>query len=134
MNNIIRSIVILMMFVVANGLCAQAPEALTKDVEDAINANDSESLASAFYSNVEIVLPSKNGVYSRKQAEMVMKDFFANHPVSKFKVIHTGKKEKACFAIGEYVSNNSKFRFTFLTKPHGSNVLIHQLRIEKQDE
>lgn len=113
---------------------SQQSEVVSSEVISAIKKGDSESLAEGFFANVEIVLPTKTGVYSRKQAEMVIKDFFSKYPVSDFELIHKGKKENASFAIANYSSGSHRFRFTFLTKLNGSKVLIHQLRIEKQDE
>lgn len=113
---------------------AQSGSDFSTEVVNAIQEGDSESLSNSFYGNVEIVMPSKTGVYSRKQAEMVMKDFFNKYPVDSFKIIHKGNKENASFAIGNYDSSTNHFRFTFLTKAQGSTLLIHQLRIEKQDE
>nr|WP_321412636.1 DUF4783 domain-containing protein [uncultured Carboxylicivirga sp.] len=113
---------------------AQSNNAITTDVVNAIRKGDSESLSKNFYGNIELVLPSKTGVYSKNQAEMVMKDFFNEYPVDHFNIIHEGKKENASFAIGNYDSSNNHFRFTFLTKVQNSKLLIHQLRIEKQDE
>ncbi|MBS2100605.1 DUF4783 domain-containing protein [Carboxylicivirga linearis] len=113
---------------------AQNDNAISTSVINAIKKGDSEALSQNFYGNIEIVLPSKTGVYSKKQAEMVLKDFFNQYPVDSFKIIHKGKKENASFAIGNYDSSKSHFRFTFLTKMQNSKLLIHQLRIEKQDE
>lgn len=113
---------------------AQTEQSLSNEVVSAIRKGDAQTLAKSFYSNIEIVLPSKTGVYSKSQAEMVMKDFFQKYPVKNFTVIHKGKKENASYAIGNYDSVNNCFRITFLTKVDGSDLLIHQLRIEKQDE
>lgn len=113
---------------------AQSKNALSAEVVEAIRTSDSGLLAKSFFVNVEIVMPSKTGVFSKNQAEMVMKDFFKKYPVDKFKIIHKGEKENASFAIGNYDSSTNHFRFTFLTKSQGSKLLIHQLRIEKQDE
>lgn len=134
MKNHICFILFLLSLLVTESSYAQQSGVISDDVISAIKQADSESLASVFFESVEIVLPSKTGVYSRKQAEMVMKDFFKKHPVSDFEMIHQGKKENASFAIANYTSNSHRFRFTFLTKLNGSNVQIHQLRIEKQDE
>nr|WP_321453006.1 DUF4783 domain-containing protein [uncultured Carboxylicivirga sp.] len=117
-----------------NEINAQTDNSISESVVNAIKKGDSETLSDNFYGNIEIVLPSKTGVYSKNQAEMVMKDFFNEYPVDSFKIIHKGKKENASFAIGNYASSDHHFRFTFLTKIQNSKLLIHQLRIEKQDE
>ncbi|MCU4177628.1 DUF4783 domain-containing protein [Carboxylicivirga sp. N1Y90] len=115
-------------------LFAQKSEVIPDGVVKAIKTSDVNELALSFNDNIEIVLPGKTGVYSRSQAEMIIKDFFNRQPVKDFAIIHEGKKENASFAIGNYSSDSGNFRFTFLTKSDGTKVLIHQLRIEKQDE
>ena len=67
---------------------AQNDNAISTNVINAIKKGDSETLSQNFYGNIEIVLPSKTGVYSKKQAEMVLKDFFNEYPVDSFKIIH----------------------------------------------
>ncbi len=132
----IRTYLILLIMVlwVPSEMEGQSENALSSDIVAAIRKGDSGLLSKSFFSNVEIVMPSKTGVFSKNQAEMVMKDFFNKYPVDDFTIIHKGKKENASFAIGNYNSSINHFRFTFLTKSQGSKLLIHQLRIEKQDE
>ena len=86
------------------------------------------------YYEIEFVLLGKTGVYSKNQAEMVLDGFYKDYPPTDFKIIHTGEKENASFSIGIYTSGRKTFRFTFLTKETLNKILIHQLRIETQDE
>jgi len=113
---------------------AQHSAALPQDAVMAVKRSDAETLSGSFNTNIEIILPHKTAVYSRKQAEMVLKDFFSNNKVSEFKLIHQGRKENASFAIANYYSANGRYRFTFLTKNKDGKIYIHQIRIEKQDD
>ncbi|GAO30963.1 hypothetical protein JCM15548_13287 [Geofilum rubicundum JCM 15548] len=81
-----------------------------------------------------MVLPDKSGVFSREQAQFLIKDFFDKHPPTSFQIIHQGERENATFAIGRYNYNQGQYRLLFLTKNNGHETLIHQLRVEKQDE
>ena len=91
-------------------------------------------LAQHFNDKVEIILPSKQGVYSKEQAQFVMRDFFASNRPTSFKINHEGKRDNSSFAIGNYVSSREQFRFYFLTRNVGGRVLISQIRIDKQDD
>lgn len=97
-------------------------------------SGNSSGLASGFNANVELILPSKSGVFSKSQAEYIMGDFFRQNPPTSFAIIHQGQRENSSFAIGKYSSANGVYRFYFLTKSEGGVLLINQLRIEKQDE
>ncbi|WP_439185299.1 DUF4783 domain-containing protein [Carboxylicivirga taeanensis] len=111
---------------------AQQTAALPDGVIMAVKRSDAQKLSVTFNEQIEIILPHKTAVYSRKQAEMVLKDFFDQNQVTEFKLIHQGKKDKASYAIANYYTSNGQFRFTFLTKPKNGKIYIHQIRIERQ--
>jgi len=128
--------IILLIFILSSAISmdAQHTAALPQDVIMAVKRSDAETLSKSFNDNIEIILPHKTAVYSRKQAEMVLKDFFSTNKVTEFQLIHQGKKGNASFAIANYFSNRGRFRFTFLTKDKGGKIYIHQIRIENQDD
>lgn len=113
---------------------AQGQGNLPEGISGATKNGDATELASYFNSRIELVLPDKSGVFSKEQAQYLMKDFFANYPPSSFQIIHQGERENATFAIGRYIYNRGQYRLLFLTKSSDGKTLIHQLRIEKQDE
>lgn len=107
---------------------------LPASVVRAIQGGDSHALAEGFNDNIELILPSQSGVFSKSQAEYIMADFFRKNPPSGFNIIHQSQKESSSFAIGKYTASNGSYRFSFLSKSDGRSILIIQLRIEKQDE
>ncbi|MBK3519787.1 DUF4783 domain-containing protein [Carboxylicivirga marina] len=111
---------------------AQNTAALPDGTIMSIKNSDAEKLSVSFNEQIEIILPEKTAVYSRKQAEMVLKNFFNQNPITEFQLIHQGKKDNASFAIANYYASKSRFRFTFLTKIKSGKIYIHQIRIEKQ--
>ncbi len=106
------------------------PQALIKATQN----GDASTLAGYFNDNIELVLPGKSGVYSRNQAEMVVRDFFDTTEPQEFNIIHEGNRESACFVIGSLTGKAETFRVYFLTKNNDKKIVIHQLRIEKQDD
>lgn len=117
------------------GLGAQAQSSVPDAVVNATRKNDSRALAVYFNDKVELIIPGKSGVFSNAQAEQVIKSFFAANPASDFKIIHQGVRDNSSFAIGMYTSkSNYTFRVYYLVKDSDGSVLIHQMRIEKQDE
>ncbi|MBN2274279.1 MAG: DUF4783 domain-containing protein [Bacteroidales bacterium] len=109
---------------------SQIPDA----VINAINTGNSATLAAYFNSNLEVAIMEKEDIYTRQQAELIMKDFFIrNTPVS-FTVLHKGGKETSQYAIGRLVSSGGNYRVTILVKTKENKSLIHQLRFEKDDE
>jgi hypothetical protein len=132
MNKTLRTAMLGILISVFYGVSVYAQNSLPQSIVSATAAGNARDLAAGFNDNIELVLPQKSGIFSKSQAEMVLKDFFSKNPPSSFKVIHEGSRQNASFAIGNYKSGNSFYRFYFLTKKTNNKVLIHQLRIERQ--
>lgn len=132
MMNKFRYLLILLLAFILHQMDAQQTAALPEGTIMSVKNADAEKLSQSFNEQIEIILPNKNAIYSRKQAEMVIKDFFNNHKVTEFQLIHQGKKDNASYAIANYHASNGRFRFTFLTKKKSGKIYIHQIRIERQ--
>jgi hypothetical protein len=134
MKNTLKTVIVMAMILFV-GLGAQAQSSVPDAVVNATRKNDSRALAVYFNDKVELIIPGKSGVFSNAQAEQVIKSFFAANPASDFKIIHQGVRDNSSFAIGMYTSkSNFTFRVYYLVKDSDGSVLIHQMRIEKQDE
>ncbi len=115
-------------------LNAQNKNAISSDIVNAVKDGNASELSEYFNENIELVIPQKSGIFSKSQAEMVLKDFFTQNPPKGFKIIHEGSRQNASFAIGNYTTNSGIYRLSFLTKNVNNKLLIHQLRIEKQND
>lgn len=100
---------------------------------DAMKVGNAAELAKHFNSSVELVILDKDDVYSKQQAEQILKSFFEKNKVKTFTLLHQGGKEGAQYAIGNLETVTGKiFRVYFLVKESGGTPLIHQLRIEEE--
>lgn len=106
------------------------PEAISL----AFKAGNSKELAKFFNSNVELVILENEDVYSKTQAEMILRDFFDKHSPKNFVILHNGGKNGSKYAIGDLKTAEGDFRVYFLLKKKDNDYLIHQLRIEKENE
>jgi len=106
---------------------------IPENIEKALRIGNATELAKYFNTNIELVVEKNEDVYSKSQAQVIMKEFFANHKPKKFQIIHKGG-EKAKFVIGTLETENNKYRVYFFLKEKGGNSLIHQLRIEEDNE
>jgi hypothetical protein len=97
----------------------------------AIAAGDAKKLATYFNSSVDLTIPSGDGTYSKSQAEMIVKNFFAQYPPVSFKINQQGSSnEGSQFSIGTLVTKMAKFRTYFLIKKTNGVPLIYQLQFE----
>ncbi len=119
-------------------LCfSYASNTLYNDIPDgiiiAIKEGNASELAKYFNNNVELALSDIDDMYSKNQAELIIKDFFKKHPPTSFDILHKGGKETSRYAIGNLTTSTGKFRITILIKIKEDKSLINQLRIEKED-
>jgi hypothetical protein len=96
----------------------------------AFKTGDATKLAGYFNKSVELTFFDKEEIYSKTQAEMIMRDFFKQHPPTQFKILHQGGKDNSKYAIGNLICGSNSYRITFLIKTEEGTLYIHQLRIE----
>jgi hypothetical protein len=123
--------IIVILGLVLAGVAASAIE-IPSGIITAFSSGDASALSSYFSSTLELTLHDKEEIYSKTQAEIILRKFFADNPPSQFKIIHQGGKEQSKYAIGNLTSGSKSFRITFLLKTEENKVLIHQLRIENE--
>ena len=98
-----------------------------------IKAGNAEELAKHFHNNVELIILETEDVYSRSQAEQIIRKFFLEYKPQSFKIIFQGG-ENSRYAIGSLTTSETTFRVYILIKKQEGVPLIHQLRIEEEDE
>lgn len=108
---------------------------LNTDVAKSINAGDAKMLASFFSPNIDLTIKHEEGIYTKIQAEQILKKFFASHQVVKYTALHVGEaKDKTSFEIGKLQTQAGNYRTYFLLKGKGADQKIHQFRIEDDNE
>lgn len=105
---------------------------IPQGISQSIKTGNSKELAKHFNNEVELVILEKEDVYSRYQAEHIMKDFFIKFHPSSFSILHEGGKEGSQYAIGNLNTSDGVFRVYFLIKSKSNQPFIHQLRIERE--
>ena len=106
---------------------------VSTNIADAIKKGNAKELAVYFDSNIELTLLDKDGTYSKSQAEIIIKDFFAKNPPSDFSINHNGSsKDLSQFFIGSYkTANKQNFRIYYLVKSVSGKMLVQQLQIQE---
>jgi len=103
------------------------------DVAIAIKSANAKEVSKYFNSSVELTMIESEGVYSKQQAEVILKNFFLQNPPSAVVINHRGSSAQgAKYAIATYECPKGKFRAYIFMKDSGSGMLIQELRIEKE--
>lgn len=111
-------------------LVSFTPHYSIDDVVAAIRSGNASQLSKYFDSRVDLSLPGKSDNYSKSQAEMILKDFFANNTVKNFVVKHKGEQNGSEFCIGLLQTKNGNFRTKFFMKQKGGLQVVQELGFE----
>jgi len=124
---------VLLLFVVpfTGNASADVQGDIPQAVVDALKTGNTAALANFFSSSIELAILEQEDIYSRQQAELIIKDFFAKHVPMGFVILHKGGKEGSQYAIGNLSTSSGNFRVTLLIKMTDNKPYIHQLRFEE---
>lgn len=101
-------------------------------MKDAIKTGNAKEVIKFFNANVDMNLDGEVAMYSKAQAEFVLRDFFKKHPSSDFSIVHTGSSKGGLqFAIGRYTSNSDTFDVVIRVKEVSGTYLIHEINFVK---
>jgi len=133
MKNTIKIVIFclsVLMFTQSTAVALESP-GLIENITSAIKAGNSKELAKYFGPTMEIILPGSDGTFSKAQAEMIMKDFFAKSAPVSFVVNQKGNSAGgAQFIIGTYKSKNEMLNVYILLKPVSNQLMIQQIHFE----
>lgn len=101
------------------------------NIKKGFSTGDASLISSYFNNTIELNIGGKEEIYSKTQAEIILKDFFKNHKPSSFETIHKGGQGASFYSIGSLKTESGNYRVTLLIKTSNNNTYIHQLRIEK---
>jgi len=97
----------------------------------AIKSGDPQKIAVYFMPSVDLTVESAEDVYSKDQAEMIIRRFFEDHIPKGFALKHEGKsKLDDYYYIGTLNTEKGDYRLTFFLKKSEDKFRIKQMRIE----
>ena len=121
-------------FFVISTLATFASLDIFDEIGNSIRTGDATSISNYFGNTVDLTIGNQEEVYSKVQAEQILKDFFSKNSPKSFSIIHKGEsKEGARYAIGTLTTvQGITFRAYFYVKQQGSSSIIQELRFMKE--
>ena len=102
-------------------------------ISRALNSGDVATLSTYFDSNIEVTVLDTDGVYSKQQAQQILKNFFADHQPQSYKLVHQGTNNRNLhYCIGDLVANGQTFRVNYFLKEVNGKFVIQEFGIEKE--
>ncbi len=113
------------------GLSVSAQNAVLDKAEAALKTGNHKALSELFAESIDLTVKSENDVFSRSQAEQVLKNFFSKNKVKSYRTLHNGESRQGLkYAVGEIETSTGTYRVTIHIKEINNKTVIHQLRIE----
>ncbi|MBB2145519.1 DUF4783 domain-containing protein [Pedobacter sp. LMG 31464] len=106
------------------------------DLSVHFKVGNSKEIAKNFAGSVELIIIDQEDVYSKAQAEQILRDFFVKNSPNKIAIVHrlstNPNYRLGIFSLG---TKTGKFRVTITLKKNVANAfLITELRIEPDKE
>ena len=133
MKHTFKIIALLLFFLSANQLLAQRD--FSEDIITYLEKGNSSLIAKHFASSIDLSIGEVDDIYSRKQAELILSNFFNSNTPKTFKTVHSGKSSSGLlYRIGSLTTTKGNYRVTINLKQSDDNTkyYINQLRFEKE--
>jgi len=103
------------------------------EISNLFKAGNSKEIAKTFSPSVALSLIHEEDVYSKIQAEQILKDFFSKHTPTHSIVLHLiNTNPNMRFGILSVSTGNGKFRISITSKKVNNSFLITELRIDPE--
>ena len=106
-----------------------------EDMVNYVRGGDVAAMSKFFDDIVTVTMQSTQSAYSKTQAEMVLKDFFAKNTVKEFVVMQNGTapNNNSRYAFGNLVTSTGNFQLYILLKLRTSDnsFVLKEMRFEK---
>jgi hypothetical protein len=124
-----NTFILLVLYALTSTVAAMSlPDEILQSLESA----DARGIAKHFDLSVKLILDDTEGVYSKSQAEQILRTFFNNHTTTdgrfKYSHLHGSDRDNMQYFIGE-LTGKGKYRITVDMK----NKQIFRIRIENNE-
>ena len=112
---------------------AQGTRTPLEDMVNAIRNDRVVDMVKYFDNFVPVTINNAQSIYSRNQAEVVLKDFFDKNIPKDFQVMDNGSPDNySKFIIGSlFVTNGNKYNVYILIKLKDGNYILQDFRLNK---
>lgn len=98
-------------------------------MEEAFKTCKAESISEYFNESVELSILDDEDVYTKTQAQIIIKTFFIQYPCESFEIVHKGAaKGDSKYTIGNMKLKEESYRVYYISK----NNKILELSIEEE--
>ena len=124
----------ILMLISGFGANLMAQRQTLDNVRIAIKSGNTFALGSYLSSTIDLKIGKEEGVYSDKQALVVLEKFFSTSPATDFKYEHVGSTQSNSkyYSIGTYTSGTITYRVLISYKLVSGNYLIDKIHFDQE--
>ncbi|HEX8607655.1 MAG TPA: DUF4783 domain-containing protein [Pedobacter sp.] len=112
---------------------ASAQADIIDDLSSQFKAANSKDIAANFSSTVDLIIIDEEDVYSKAQAEQILRSFFTKYVPVKSTIIHRlNTNPNFRYGALSLVTKNGSFRVSITLKKNGNAFFITELKIETE--
>lgn len=100
----------------------------------AFKKGNAQELGKFLGERVELILQNKTQSVDRRAGEQAIASFFSANRVSDFQVNHQGKRGDSSFVVGTLQTSGGNYRVNCFFKKEENKYIVHQIRIDKNNE
>jgi len=128
-----KNLLIFLLTVSSLAVQAQFAKNPMKEVVSSFKLNHLQDISRYMDDYISVTLNNNQSLYSKNQAEIIIKDFFDKNAASEFSVINDGSEEKNTkFALLSFESNREKYSLYILLKEKDNSYIIQEIRINPE--
>jgi len=104
-----------------------------KNIDVSMKSGSAKELVKFFNNTVELKIDGDISNYSKKQSEVVLRDFFQQYPPRNFTYIHQGSAPEGLqYAISKYTYSGGSYRVVMFLKESGGAYKIDTLNFTSE--
>lgn len=102
-----------------------------EEVNHAIEKANVSGISKYFDNAISLTLHNHQSIYSRSQAEMILREFFEKNMPTHFQMSHSGEEAHTRFVIGILSTSKGQFRLYYALKLKDEKYFFIEIRIEE---
>lgn len=116
--------------IVISNLSAQESDVIDT-IAKSFATEDASKIADQFSSTLELNILSEENIYSKAQAEQILRDFFSKNKTTSVKIVHRlNSNPNYKLAVFSLLTAKEKYRISISLSNTGERFLIKEIRIE----
>ena len=133
MNKIVARISVLLGLMSLSFILTPSFAQSTEEIVRIVKEGSSKELSQYLHHTVTLNINNATGDYSKKQAEVILRNFFRKSPSQDFTIVHEGESaENIRYLIGNYTCNDGKFKVLIKGREENGIISIYSLEFTKQ--